>query len=183
MSLINKSLILLTYLFLSMKIIANDNIANDSLENNTIVNDNLYNTTITKNTIVKNSVSSVLNDFAWKKRQIIVFADNKENIQYQNFKEELVNLKTDINERNLHTWHIVGKHPVLLNSLVRGDVENQSFRDAYKVKMDEFRVLLVGYDQGEKLRQQDVSFDTLFSKIDQMPMRVREMEMELKSKQ
>jgi hypothetical protein len=36
-------------------------------------------------------------------------------------------------------------------------------------------VILIGYDQGEKLRQDTVDLERLFAEIDQMPMRVREM--------
>jgi len=128
------------------------------------------------------TVSAALNDYAWEKRQLIVFSENEENNEYQKFKQVLKESHTDITERKLHTWHIIGDQPVFLNETKRDDVNNQAFRDRYNVKNHEFRLILIGYDQGEKQRQEAVSMERLFSAIDSMPMRIREMESEMRMK-
>ena len=121
-------------------------------------------------------VTSALNEYAWEKRQLIVFAPSKEHTQYQLFKKVTVEFGDELKERKLHTWHVIANDPVRLDSKIQDGIKSQDFREAYTVSNDEFRLLLIGYDQGEKLRQKQVNIDYLFSEIDQMPMRIQEMQ-------
>ncbi len=121
-------------------------------------------------------VKLALNDYAWEKRQLIVFSPSNEHNQYQLFKKVQAEFSEEFEERKLHTWHIVASDSVRLDSTVRSEMTSQDFRDAYNVSNNEFRLLLIGYDQGEKLRQKEVNIDYLFSEIDQMPMRIQEMQ-------
>jgi len=57
------------------------------------------------------------------------------------------------------------------------DVTPESLRTHYGVEAGTFAVLLVGKDTGVKRRADDVvSPDALYSQIDSMPMRQREMQ-------
>lgn len=71
--------------------------------------------------------------------------------------------------------HFTPDQPVTLGKTPRDDVNAATFQAAYGVTLDAFRVILIGYDQGEKLRQTEVDIDRLFAEIDQMPMRQHEM--------
>ncbi len=121
-------------------------------------------------------VKSALSEYAWEKRQLIVFAPNIEHKQYQLFKKVSAEFRDEFEERKLHTWHVIANDSVRLDSTVKDDVTNQGFRDSFNVSRNEFRLLLIGYDQGVKLRQKQVNIDYLFAEIDQMPMRIQEMQ-------
>ena len=125
---------------------------------------------------VAQKVRNALNEFAWEKRQLIVFSPSKEHAEYQRFKSIELEFNDEFKERRLQSWHVIANDSVKLDSVTRGDILTQDFRDRYNVDTNEFRLLLIGYDQGEKLRLKKVSIDYLFSQIDQMPMRVQEMQ-------
>ncbi|WP_299879745.1 DUF4174 domain-containing protein [uncultured Cocleimonas sp.] len=128
------------------------------------------------NALATEKIQSALNEYAWEKRQLIVFSPSYEHQQYQLFKQVLAEFSEEFEERKLHTWHVIAKDSVRLDSKISSDVSNLGFREMYKVSVNEFRLLLIGYDQGEKLRQKKVNIDYLFSEIDQMPMRIQEMQ-------
>ena len=121
-------------------------------------------------------VKLALNKYAWEKRQLIVFTPSNAHDQYQLFKKVAAEFGDEFKERKLHTWHVIANDVVRLDSKVQDGIKSQDFRDAYSVSNDEFRLLLIGYDQGVKLRQKQVNIDYLFSEIDQMPMRIQEMQ-------
>ena len=126
--------------------------------------------------MANDKVTSALGQYAWKKRQLIVFSPHAEHDQYQLFIDTLSKVRSEFEERKLHSWHVVADNKVMLNSVVKNDVNNQDFRDAYEIDKNEFQLLLIGFDQGEKLRQQSVNIDFIFSEIDQMPMRMQEIQ-------
>ena len=126
--------------------------------------------------MANDKVTSALGQYAWKKRQLIVFSPHAEHDQYQLFIDTLSKVRSEFEERKLHSWHVVADNKVMLNSVVKNDVNNQDFRDAYEIDKNEFQLLLIGFDQGEKLGQQSVNIDFIFSEIDQMPMRMQEIQ-------
>ena len=136
------------------------------------------------NASANEKVRLALSEYAWEKRQLIVFAPSSENKQYLLFKKVEAEFRDEFEERKLHTWHVIANDSVRLESTVNATVNekinnsitNQDFRDTYNVSKNEFRLLLIGYDQGEKLRQEKVNIDYLFAEIDQMPMRIQEMQ-------
>lgn len=123
-----------------------------------------------------NKVSNVLERYAWEKRQLIVFTPD------QNFPEyiklnQLINQHTfELDDRNLHIWHVIKNNDVMLAKTLIDDFTNQEIRDTFKVEADEFRIILIGYDQEEKLRLKYSDFENIFFTIDQMPMRIQEIQ-------
>ncbi len=115
--------------------------------------------------MANDKVTSALGQYAWEKRQLIVFSPHAEHDQYQLFIDTLSKFRSEFEERKLHSWHVVADDKVMLNSVVKNDVNNQDFRDAYGIDKNEFQLLLIGFDQGEKLRQQSVNIDFIFSEI------------------
>jgi len=128
------------------------------------------------NTPAVEKVELSMNEFAWKKRQLIVFSPSDTHQAYLRFKMIEEKEKPGFNERNLHTWHVIAEKKVKLSTNQTTHFSNQEARDHFQVNIDQFRIILIGYDQGEKLRQTNVDIDFLFSKIDQMPMRIQEMQ-------
>lgn len=121
-------------------------------------------------------IKKVLNKYTWKKRQLIIFTPDKNNEQYRLFKDVETDFESDLNERKLHTWYLVANEQVILNQQINNDLSAQSFRDYFKVDKDQFTLILIGLDSGEKLRLNTANIDYVFSKIDQMPMRLQEIQ-------
>lgn len=121
------------------------------------------------------SVAEAMSEFAWEKRQILLFAPDAQNQNYQDFLATAQEQQAALDERRLQVWHILPGQPVKLGETRYADLSAEDFQTEYAVAADEFSVILIGYDQGEKLRQDTVDLERLFAEIDQMPMRVREM--------
>jgi len=122
-----------------------------------------------------NKASAALNEFAWEKRQLIVFANDLKHPQYRLFLNTKSEFQAEFDDRKLQVWYIIKGQTPKLESQVRGDLKNSDFYESYGVKDNEFKILLIGYDQGVKLRQNEVQIDDLLGEIDQMPMRIQEM--------
>ncbi|MGK0272558.1 MAG: hypothetical protein ACI88H_003230 [Cocleimonas sp.] len=122
------------------------------------------------------NIHEALGEFAWKKRQLIVFTPSIENKQYQLFNKSLIEFNQDFNERNIQSWHVIADDKVLLKDISREELKANNFRTTYSVNNEEFRLILIGLDGGEKFRQQIVNLDEIFAEIDQMPMRIRELQ-------
>ncbi len=124
------------------------------------------------------SIADAMGEFAWEKRQILLFAPDVQDERYQEFLTIEENQRDALNDRRLQVWHLVPDQPVKLGEVEYDELSVEDFQTEYAVSADEFSVILIGYDQGEKLRQDKVDLDRLFAEIDQMPMRVREMQSE-----
>ncbi|MGB1255212.1 MAG: DUF4174 domain-containing protein [Thiolinea sp.] len=127
------------------------------------------------------SVAGMLNDFAWEKRQILLFAPDTQDKKYQAFIAAQQRQLSGFEDRRLQVWHLIAGQPVILGEDEKHNgVSVEDFQTVYAIAADEFRVILIGYDQGEKLRQDTVDVERIFAAIDQMPMRVQEMQQENK---
>ncbi len=135
----------------------------------------LFTILILSEAMANDKVTSALGEYAWEKRQIIVFSPNAKHRQYKLFTKFLTENKQDFDERKLQTWHVIKNNSVTLDLIEKNDADDQDFREAYNISENEFSLILIGYDQGEKLRQSKVDINYIFSKIDQMPMRLQEM--------
>jgi len=123
-----------------------------------------------------NTVDQTLGEYAWEKRQVIVFAPALDHPDYLHFLKKLDVFQEDFTERKLHVWHVVGDQAVKLENIRQQSPIANDFRKKYGVSPNEFKLILVGYDQQEKLRQNRLQLDDLFAEIDQMPMRLQEMQ-------
>jgi len=121
------------------------------------------------------SAAKALGEFAWKKRQIVVFTPSADDPRMRNFNTIQRNFADDFAERFLQVWVAEADKRVTLAGKPRSDVSAESFYQRFQVKPNEFRIVLIGYDQGEKLRQSELNIDYLLGTIDQMPMRQQEM--------
>ena len=122
------------------------------------------------------SVAQAIGAFAWEKRQIIVFTPNAEDQRLVNFQTIQKEFSDDFAERFLQVWLVEADQQVSLEGEVIKALNPDSFYKRFDVKANEFRVGLIGYDQGEKLRQSVFNVDLLLGTIDQMPMRQQEIQ-------
>lgn len=81
-----------------------------------------------------------------------------------------------ITDRDLLILHIEDEKVRFLQKSSTSDLSGSRLRSRYNIPKDEFRYILIGKDGGVKLNNKDfVSNEELFSVIDAMPMRQREM--------
>ena len=120
--------------------------------------------------------AQALNEFAWEKRQIIVFTPSLDDSRLTNFETIRKEFADDFSERFLQVWIVEKDKHISLEGNVRNDLLANTFYQRFNVSPDEFLVVLIGYDQGVKLRQSKFNVDFLLGTIDQMPMRKQEMQ-------
>ena len=122
------------------------------------------------------TVSEALSEYAWEKRQLIVFTPNLENKRFKQFKKIEKEFSADFAERFLQVWTIEANKQVSLENTPDDNLKPQDFYNHFNVSTGDFAVILIGYDQGIKLRLPVFNVDTIMGEIDQMPMRRQEIE-------
>ena len=130
----------------------------------------------TGNVMADVEVKIALEKYAWDKRQLIVFTPTAKHPEYLKFLQQIKEFNSDFVERKLHSWQVIAKELVSLNNTKSTELTNQNFRNHFNVDLNEFVLILIGYDQGVKIRMQTFDIDYIFSQIDQMPMRIQEMQ-------
>lgn len=117
----------------------------------------------------------MVESYVWKNRIVLLFAPNADNDLLQ---QQYVQLQADargLSERDIVLFRV-------LSDQVKGqdtmwDTESSAtLRDQYRVGNEAFCVILIGKDGSEKLRKNELlPQEELYSVIDAMPMRRREM--------
>lgn len=103
--------------------------------------------------------------YRWKHRLVLVFAPDAASPDRAEQRRLLQDRQTDADERDLVLLDVLPDSP-----------DAATLRQRFNVKPDEFRVLLIGKDGGEKLRREKpVPPKEFFDRIDSMPMRQGEM--------
>jgi len=117
-----------------------------------------------------------LEEYKWKSRLLVVFSPSEDYAGYRDLEKQLRDQEPEIVDRDLLVFHILESGE---SRLENSSVDQQSvaqLRDHFSAKPGEFTVVLIGKDGGEKLRRgTDVDIAEIFSLIDSMPMRQREM--------
>ena len=128
--------------------------------------------------------------FQWNSRPLVIFAPSAENDDYVEQLRRLEDADRELADRDMVVIHALGAtglssagagrielfdtSPPRRETLSPADVEY--LQDTYDVGQQEYAVLLIGKDGGVKLRSDEpVTTVRLFSLIDSMPMRRREI--------
>ncbi|MBX2822122.1 MAG: DUF4174 domain-containing protein [Rhodothermaceae bacterium] len=117
-----------------------------------------------------------LNEYRWKNRLLVVFAEQEATPAYQTLATEIKSLRAEFEDRNMVLISAFedGKGTAAERALSSEDVDQ--LRETFGVNPGSYRAYLIGKDGGIKreggpeIRLQDV-----FSLIDTMPMRRSEM--------
>ncbi len=121
---------------------------------------------------VQANETAVLHDLAsleWKNRIILINASYNE----ENYLALLKKKSAEINDRHI-IWFIINENEVLTN--FEGKLsENFLNNTLMKYGFTEGRSILIGKDGGIKSQLKFIDLETIFSKIDAMPMRQYEM--------
>ena len=108
-------------------------------------------------------------------RLLLIFSPSENETKLQHQLAIMTAAKAEATERDLVTIAIT-KDTTWITPTRLTDADITSARLRFHVDSDQFTLILVGKDGGEKLRQNEpVSFDRLREVIDAMPMRREEM--------
>ena len=123
-----------------------------------------------------NSQSQDLSSHQWEDRLVLILAEDTSDEIYQNQIKELYSDKPGLKARKLVIYSALPKKYKRDDRLEEGWFESGELYTYYKKTDGPFEILLIGLDGGVKLRQSEfVSIKDLFGRIDQMPMRRREV--------
>lgn len=117
-----------------------------------------------------------LDQFQWENRILVLFAQTSKNDSYQTQISKLSALEDELKARDLILISIFDDECSRLNGEIISDTSAESIRGKLSPSKNSYSIFLIGKDGGVKLKQDTVlEPEELFSVIDQMPMRQREM--------
>jgi hypothetical protein len=118
-----------------------------------------------------------LNVYRWKNRLLIVFSPSQEDLNYQSLVKEMQNQRNGLRDRELLVFEIFEKGESRFGDTVLKKEAIDFLRRKFSAEQGSFLVILLGKDGEEKMRRQNqiVTITEIFTMIDGMPMRQREM--------
>jgi hypothetical protein len=124
-----------------------------------------------------------LGKYQWQNRLILIFAPSKTDSTYQAAQWQIKDLSKEFIDRDIVIFHLIENGTSLVGDSLIDQLISISLREDYHIEPSEFKVILIGKDGGEKLRQKDgIDFKVIFNRIDAMPMRRSEMQKREKKK-
>ncbi len=117
-----------------------------------------------------------LSKYQWENRLLMVFAPSAQHAGYQNLTRELEGQTDEIIDRDLLVFHVFEIGKSRISETVISKRAAESLQRRFSIAPGQITVVLIGKDGGEKLRRETtVDLNEIFSLIDSMPMRQREM--------
>lgn len=121
-------------------------------------------------------ISVTLEQFKWESRVLLIFAKDSDSNIYQAQIESLKSHQEGLTDRDLVILSMFDQGCSTLDGNYIDDKSAERIRNKFSDRKETYSVFLVGKDGGVKLhKHQLLSVDELFSVIDKMPMRQREM--------
>lgn len=117
-----------------------------------------------------------LGDYLWERRPLVVFAPSGNDPRLTETLRNIDDAQCAFAERDMVLAVVVADGSSTLGGAAMAPDQSERLRQQYGVAPDAFAVVLVGKDGGEKWRADNVpDLKVVFSVIDGMPMRSREM--------
>ena len=117
-----------------------------------------------------------LQDYQWKNRLILAFSPSPKDPGYRALEKEIAIQKEEIIDRDILVFYILETGEIKLGESSLPAGAGDFLRESFSIRPGVFTVLLIGKDGGVKLRRKGgVGLGEIFSLIDTMPMRQREM--------
>lgn len=116
-----------------------------------------------------------LESLQWKKRVILVYASQA--ISAEHAANNLAEWGEGIADRDI-TWFVIGGDELRTNhagGLGEG-LRDRLLANYFDPEPGDTAVILIGKDGGVKSRSRDLDLEATFDLIDQMPMRIQEMQ-------
>jgi hypothetical protein len=117
-----------------------------------------------------------LRDYQWKNRLILAFSPSAEDPGYKALEKEIAVQAEEFIDRDLLVFHILETGEIRVGETSLPTGSGDYLRENFSIRPGRFTVLLIGKDGGVELRREGgVELGEIFSLIDTMPMRQREM--------
>ena len=117
-----------------------------------------------------------LKDYQWKNRLILAFSPSAEDTGYRAFAKDIALQAEEVTDRDLLVFYILETGETKLGETSLPTGSGDDLRERFSIRPGTFTVLLIGKDGGVKLRREGgVELAEIFSLLDSMPMRQREM--------
>ncbi|MCG6945551.1 MAG: DUF4174 domain-containing protein [Deltaproteobacteria bacterium] len=117
-----------------------------------------------------------LKDYQWKNRLILAFSPSTKDKGYRAFAKDIALQAEEVVDRDLLVFHILETGEIKLGESSLQTGAGDYLRESFSIRSGTLTVLLIGKDGGVKLRREGgVELNQIFSLIDTMPMRQREM--------
>jgi len=117
-----------------------------------------------------------LDVYRWGNRLLLVFSSSQEDSNYHSFLEGVRDQLNDLRDRDILVAEIFEKGESRLDNSPLEKDSADFLRGQFGIHPGQFCILLIGKDGEEKKRWQSrVALGVIFSLVDAMPMRQREM--------
>ena len=117
-----------------------------------------------------------LTAYQWKNRLLILFAPAENDLVYQSFKEQIQRRTQEVQDRELLIFHVFETEEGRLGHLPLKKEQLLFLRKEFSILPGQRIVILIGKDGEVKLRRElPLELSEIFSVIDAMPMRRREI--------
>jgi len=125
-----------------------------------------------------------LNVYRWKNRLLMVFSSSPDDANYRSLIKEMQDQRNGLKDRDILLFEVFEKGQSRLDGSPLKKDSADLLRKQFGIRPGQFCTILIGKDGEEKRRWESmVGFGVIFSVIDAMPMRQREMKERLKSQQ
>ena len=116
-----------------------------------------------------------LKQHQWKHRVLLLMADSFENESLRKQVTEFNKYPNDISERKIIFYEVTPQYYKKVDNDNVVELGQSALFDQYPIAKNKFIILLIGLDGGIKEKYQEFqSAQTIFDRIDTMPMRQRE---------
>ena len=120
-----------------------------------------------------------LPQYQWQNRLLLLFAPHADDADYQEQQDALAAHDVGLVDRDMVVFHVLAEEGYVEQDgekTLLSDAHIASLRAQFDVPRDAFTLLLIGKDGGiKRYENQAITVDALFTQIDSMPMRQREM--------
>jgi len=122
-----------------------------------------------------------LSTYQWKNRVLLLFASSEEDPFYQDLKGQVEGQRPGIADRDVIIIPVLEKGRSQLGKSTLTPDQSSFLRERFRVGAGRLITVLIGKDGGVKLKKEEpIKLADIFSLIDAMPMRQREMQEGLK---
>jgi len=118
-----------------------------------------------------------LSDYQWKNRLVLIFAPTAETDSYQQLISQIEKDQAKLIDRDIKVFHFLEEGGSYVGDQKINANNADEIRQEYRIQQGETTVVLIGKDGAEKERQigTEINLESLYTLIDSMPMRRREM--------
>ena len=128
---------------------------------------------------VAHTETELLQSYRWENRILLVFAEDSDDVRYQQLKQNIDQEACEVGDRDLLVGYLFANdsnQPSTFADQVLSQSDVDRLGDRHNPNDSDFAVVLIGKDGGTKLRSSTlINLNPIFSEIDSMPMRQREM--------